>query len=122
IASDAVAFGLQALALAFGPIALVQPLAVTGVMLAIPLAAHLRGNRLGRREWAGTVAVAAGLAAFLVAASPDEGTPQTTWTNWVLILIAVGGLMALAVVGGQLLDGPARATLYAVGAGAAFGL
>src|SRR5437868_6048517 len=92
------------------------------VVLAIPLAVHLRGNRLGRREWAGTVAVAAGLAAFLVAASPDEGTPETTWTNWVLILVAVGGLMTLAVVGGQLLDGPARATLYAVGAGAAFGL
>jgi drug/metabolite transporter (DMT)-like permease len=122
IAGDFFSFGLQALALAFGPLALVQPLAVTGLLFAIPLAVRLRGRRLGWREWTGTVAVAAGLAAFLVGASPSDGVPQTTWLRWTLILIAVGGLMALGVLVGGLLRGPARASAYGLSAGAAFGL
>src|SRR5438067_5034376 len=100
IAGDFVSFGFQALALAFGPLALVQPLAVTGLLFAVPLAVRWRGRRLGRLEWLGTVAVAGGLAAFLVGASPSEGVPETTWVRWVLILIAVGGLMVVGVLVG----------------------
>src|SRR5438067_5818580 len=122
ITGDFFSFGLQALALAFGPLALVQPLAVTGLLFAIPLAVGLRGRRLGPREWTGTVAVAAGLAAFLVGASPSDGVPQTTWVRWVLILLAVGGLMVLGIAVGGILRGPVRASAYGVAAGAAFGL
>lgn len=122
IAGDFFSFGLQAVALAFGPLALVQPLAVTGLLFAIPLAVRLRGRRLGWREWSGTIAVAGGLAAFLVGASPSDGVPQTTWLRWALILIAVGGLMAFGVLLGGILRGPARASAYGLSAGAAFGL
>ena len=122
IGSDAVSFALQALALAFGPIALVQPLAVTGLLFAIPLAVRWRGRRLGPREWTGTVAVAGGLALFLGAASPSEGHPQTTVARWLLILVGVGALMGLGVGAGLVAQGPIRPTFYAVGAGAAFGL
>jgi drug/metabolite transporter (DMT)-like permease len=122
IGSDVGSFALQALALAFGPIALVQPLLVTGVLFAIPIAVRLRGMRLHAQEWTGTVAVAGGLSMFLAAASPGEGVAQTTLTRWVLILIAVGGLMAVGVMIGQALQGPARASFFALSAGAAFGL
>jgi drug/metabolite transporter (DMT)-like permease len=122
ITGDFFSFGLQALALAFGPLALVQPLAVTGLLFAIPLAVRVRGRRLGWREWTGTVAVGAGLAAFLVGASPSDGVPSTTWVRWVLILIAVGGLMVLGVLVGGIVRGPARASAYGLAAGAAFGL
>ena len=122
IASDAGSFGLQALALAHGPIALVQPLLVTGVLFAIPLAVSLRGMRLGVQEWIGTVAVGGGLALFLVSASPAAGEPKTSFGRWVLILIAVGGLMMLAIAVGQTLHGPYRASMFALSAGAAFGL
>jgi drug/metabolite transporter (DMT)-like permease len=122
IASDAGSFGLQALALAFGPLALVQPLAVTGVLFAIPLAVQWRGKRLHAREWLATVAVAGGLAMFLVAASPSDGTPQTSWPRWLVVLAAVGATMGVGVALGRMARGPARASLYALGAGAAFGL
>jgi drug/metabolite transporter (DMT)-like permease len=122
ISCDVGSFALQALALAFGPLALVQPLLVTGLLFAVPLAVRWRGRRLGPREWAGTVAVGAGLAAFLAAASPSEGVPQTTWSKWVLILIAVGGLMALGIVVGGALTGALRASAYGLSAGVAFGL
>jgi len=122
IASDVGSFSLQALALAFGPLALVQPLLVTGILFAIPLAVHWRGRRLGLREWAGTIAVGAGLAAFLAAASPTDGVPQTSWDKWLLILIAVGGLMSVGIVIGGALSGALRASAYGLSAGAAFGL
>lgn len=122
IGSDAFSFGLQALALAFGPIALVQPLVVTGIVFAIPLAVRWRGKRLGRREWAGTVAVAGGLAAFLAAAAPTAGHPGAPVGRWVVVLVAVGGLMAFGVLAGRWRRGPVRASLYALAAGAAFGL
>lgn len=122
IGSDAGSFALQALALAFGPIALVQPLLVTGVLFAIPLAVRLKGMRLHAQEWTGTVAVAGGLALFLAAASPSEGEPRTTLVTWVLILCGVGVSMVLGVATGRALGGPIRASFYALAAGAAFGL
>jgi drug/metabolite transporter (DMT)-like permease len=122
IGSDVVSFALQAVALATGPLALVQPLAVTGLLFAIPLAVRWRGRRLHTREWLATIAVGVGLAAFLVAAAPTAGVPQTTWWRWSLILIAISGLMALGVLVGRLVRGPARASAYGLAAGAAFGL
>jgi drug/metabolite transporter (DMT)-like permease len=122
IGCDVGSFAMQALALAFGPLALVQPLLVTGLLFAVPMAVRWRGRRLGPREWAGTVAVGAGLAAFLAAASPTEGVPTAPWDRWILMLIAVGGLMALGIVVGRALSGAPRASAYGLSAGAAFGL
>jgi drug/metabolite transporter (DMT)-like permease len=122
IGCDVGSFALQALALAFGPLALVQPLLVTGLLFAVPMSVRWRGRSLAPRDWAGTVAVGTGLAAFLAAASPSAGVPETTWDKWVLILIAVGGLMALGIVVGGALSGALRASAYGVSAGVAFGL
>ena len=122
IGSDVGSFALQALALGFGPIALVQPLLVTGVLFAIPLAVRLKGMRLHAQEWTGTVAVAGGLALFLAAASPSAGEAQTTLARWVLILCGVAVLMTLGVAAGRAVGGPVRASFYAVSAGSAFGL
>jgi drug/metabolite transporter (DMT)-like permease len=122
IGSDALSFGLQALALAFGPLALVQPLAVTGLLFAVPLAVRRRGRRLHVREWLGTAAVAAGLAAFLAAAAPSEGLPQTTPARWALVVVSVGGLMAFGVVLGKVVGGVVRPSLYGLSAATAFGL
>ena len=122
IGMDVGSFALQATALAFGPIALVQPLLVTGVMFSVPLSVRWRGKRLGPVEWAGTAAVAGGLSLFLASASPSEGVSETSIGNWMLLLIGVGGLMAVGLVAGQLVSGAARASLFAVAAGAAFGL
>jgi drug/metabolite transporter (DMT)-like permease len=122
IGSDALSFGLQALALAFGPLALVQPLAVTGLLFAVPLAVRRRGRRLHVREWLGTAAVAVGLAAFLAAAAPSEGLPQTTPARWALVVVSVGGLMAFGVVLGKVVGGVVRPSLYGLSAATAFGL
>jgi drug/metabolite transporter (DMT)-like permease len=122
IAMDVGSFGLQALALAFGPIALVQPLLVTGILFSVPLSARVHGKRLGATEWAGTAAVAGGLSLFLLCAGPSEGVSQTGIGTWALILIAVGGFMAFGVIAGGMTTGAFRASLWAMSAGAAFGV
>lgn len=122
IGSDFVSFGLQALALAFGPLALVQPLLVCGLLVALPVAVRMRRRRLGAREWLGTVGVAGGLAMFLAAASPSAGTGLPSTGKWIGIIIAIGALMLVATGIGRAASGTLRPTMYAVAAGASFGL
>ena len=52
-------YGLQAMALANGPVALVQPIVTTELAIAIPIGMWRRHARAGRREWLG---IAAGVA------------------------------------------------------------
>lgn len=122
IGSDFISFGLQALALAFGPLALVQPLIVTGLLFALPIAVRLRHRRLGAREWLGTVSVAGGLAMFLAAASPSAGTDEPSLAKWIGIIVAIGALMLVTAGIGRAVSGTLRPSMYAVAAGASFGL
>ena len=62
---DLAGTGLQALALSFGPITLVQPILVSGMFLAIPLEAGLDRRRPYRRDLLAVTVSALGLAAFL---------------------------------------------------------
>lgn len=62
---------LQVVALAFGPLVLVQPLLVTSVLFGALFAAWMAHRRLDRVLVLGALAVAAGLAAFLLLAQPS---------------------------------------------------
>jgi drug/metabolite transporter (DMT)-like permease len=105
-----VSYGFQALALAFGPLVLVQPLVVSELLFAIPVSAHLRGLRLGRREWLAAAAVVAGLTIGLVSASPGEGQPIQPIGRWLPALAIIGALTAAALLAFRLVRGPARAS------------
>jgi drug/metabolite transporter (DMT)-like permease len=122
IGSDVLSFALQAVALAFGPLALVQPILVCGLLFAVPLSVRRTRRRLGRWEWTGTASVAGGLALFLAVASPTVGEPQASAERWVLVLVAVAGLMAAATLAGRVARGPVRPSLYGLAAGTSFGL
>jgi drug/metabolite transporter (DMT)-like permease len=122
IGAGVVSIGLQALALAFGPLTLVQPLLVTDLVFAMLLGMRRSRQRLGMREWAGMLAVVAGLAIFLLAARPYQGKPDSRDVVWLVI-----GLLALvaagaAVAGGRSPVGVRRAILLAAAAGTLFGL
>ncbi|MET9443187.1 DMT family transporter [Streptomyces sp. NPDC006610] len=122
IALAVLAYGFQSLALAFGPLSLVQPLIVAELVFAVPLSAWLHRMRLGRREWSGTVAVAAGLALALASARPHGGRPGSAGPlSWLLILGATAVLVCLALAAARLLTGPWRASATALAAGAVMG-
>ncbi|MFF8034238.1 DMT family transporter [Streptomyces sp. NPDC016626] len=117
-----VAYGFQSLALAFGPLSLVQPLIVAELVFAVPLSARLHRMRLGRREWLGTAAVAAGLALALLSARPRGGDPRAAGPmSWLLVVGVVAAVVAAALAGARLLTGPWRASATALAAGAVMG-
>lgn len=122
IATAALSFGLQAVALSAGPVTLVQPLIATDLLFALPLAARLQRARLGRREWLGVLAIMAGLAAFLATAAPHGGNDDPTGTSWLLVFAVAGALALACALVGRGRQGPARISLFAVAAGVLFGV
>ena len=66
-------FGIQAVALAFGPLALVQPLVATEVLFALPMIAHRNRRPLRRRGILGGLGVASGMAIFVAVSPPADG-------------------------------------------------
>jgi drug/metabolite transporter (DMT)-like permease len=100
LAASVVGFLLQGAALFLAPVLLVQPLIVTELLFALPLAAALAGVRLHRREWAGVVLVAAGISAFVAFGRPRGERTQLPGTTWLAITaslaIVVVALVALA--------------------------
>src|SRR5262249_836770 len=72
IVLGAVAYGLQALALAFGPLSLVAPIVATDLLFALPVAArYSRPLRAG--DWLGCVLAARGDAPLPAAPPPAPG-------------------------------------------------
>jgi 4-amino-4-deoxy-L-arabinose transferase-like glycosyltransferase len=74
-----VSFSLHAVALHLGSLALVQPLMLCGVVLAVPVRAAAGRRRPGRQELLAVCVTVAGLASFLAATefSPGRSAPDT---------------------------------------------
>lgn len=116
------AYGLQALALAFGPLALVAPVTATDLLFALPLAARWSGRPMRRRDWTGCVLAGGGIAVFLAASPPSAGRSGAPAADWVLAFAVVALVAAGAVTAAARSRGPARAGLLALAAGTVFGL
>lgn len=114
-------YAFQALALAVGPLSLVQPLIVTELIFALPLSARLHHLGLHAREWLGVAAVAGGLAIAILAAAPSQGDPRATTAGWLVVLAIVGGTAGLALLIGHFVSGTSRASLFALAGGLIMG-
>lgn len=112
--------GLHLLALGHGPLLLVQPLGVSAVVFTLPMAAVLRGRRVRWREWAAAAMVTVALCGvlYLVPARPG-GTPALPGVL-ALAGAALAGSAALGSIA-RACTGAARAPLFAIGTGVAFG-
>jgi hypothetical protein len=84
-----VGLSLQLIALAFGPLVLVQPLLVTGVLFGAVFSALLARRSVDRLVVLGALGCVAGLSAFLVLARPTGGTTQHA-DGWALVPLAIG--------------------------------
>jgi drug/metabolite transporter (DMT)-like permease len=114
-------FGLQAVALAFGPVALVQPIVVLELAFAIPFGILRRHRRAGLREWAGILSVMTGIAIFILMANPGSGVQNPPSIQWIESLVPVGAVAAVCVAIGASRRGPTRAMFLGSAAGLAFG-
>ncbi len=118
----AVGYGLAALALAFGPLALVAPIVAMDLLFAVPLSARWSRRPMSRRDWTGCVLVVTGIGFFLATSPPSSGRSEASATEWLLALGAVALVCATAVAAGNRRQAATRARLLAAAAGVTFGL
>jgi drug/metabolite transporter (DMT)-like permease len=98
-------FLLQAFALHFGPLSVVQPTFTLELPFLIAILWIFFAQRLTWREWLGAFGSAGGLSLFLVAAHPGGGTATPDLDGWLTVI----GACALAITCALLLTrvGPA---------------
>ncbi|MFG2044649.1 DMT family transporter [Dactylosporangium sp. NPDC048998] len=114
---------LAGIALGLGSAALVEPLTVTGLLFALPIAAVWSRYRVGRREWSGAIAVVVGVVAFLIAGDPSPGrrADAPVW-QWALAAGAIGIITAGLVSLARRMRPQHEAAVLGLGAGMLFGL
>jgi hypothetical protein len=117
------AFVLHALALHNGPITLVQPLVVSGIVLAVGVRAAMSRQLPGALEMAAVLLAAAGLATFLVVSAPSAGRHQALGATALLMVLGCFVVAVTAIIGAQRIVNPTRrAFLLGAGAGILFAL
>jgi len=112
----------QAAALATGPIALVQPIFIIELPLALLLSALTARRPLGLIPWGAVAATTVGLGAGLACADPSGGTDQAPNSAWVIALIATAGFEALVIGTAVPLRGEPRAALLGLAAACGYAL
>lgn len=111
----------QAVALATGPITVVQPLLVLELPLTLVIATALLQGRLPPAGWAAVCAVVVGLALALFAASPEGNRTHAPMDHWIPALAvctaAIAGLVLAAL---RRPEGRARAACFGLSAAVAY--
>ena len=90
-------FGFQALALYFGPLSVVQPVLVLELIFTLGLRVFLLHDGIASRTWSAALMICVGLAAFLVVASPSEGTDVPNAGQWIPA-VSTRGLIVLVLL------------------------
>ncbi|MFE2136026.1 DMT family transporter, partial [Streptomyces sp. NPDC059466] len=114
---------LHVVALAYGPLSLVQPLGALTIVFALPMAALFVGRRAGATAWRGAIMATVGLAVLLALVGSADAQSLTTTQRTVLAVVAGGAVVAFMVAGRAAHRHPAvRSVLLAVGSGTAFSM
>ncbi|WP_406090903.1 DMT family transporter [Streptomyces sp. NBC_01013] len=112
----------QAVALATGPIAVVQPIFVIELPATLLMASFVMRVRLPRPVWFGVVAVTSGLALGMASAAPEGGSATVHGAAWVPALILTGLFEAGLIAGAMATRGNPRAALLGLAAACAYAL
>jgi drug/metabolite transporter (DMT)-like permease len=112
----------QAIALATGPIALVQPIFIIELPFTLLLASQVMHRRLPRRTWWAVILVTASLGLGLWAAAPSGGSAHASARIWVTVLIATACFEAVVITVGVRARGNARAAALGLAAACGYSL
>lgn len=122
IAADIAGFVFQAGALAVGTLLLVQPLLVSSLLFALPLAARLNHRRLKPAEWFWAALLIASLIVFLVLGEPTEGITQPPLKSWIFPLAFLVVVVGVCIMTSKRMPhGSARSLVLALAAGLLLG-
>ncbi|WP_134655371.1 DMT family transporter [Streptomyces sp. H23] len=114
---------LHVVALALGPLSLVQPLGALTIVFALPMAAIFVGRRAGATAWRGALMATVGLAGLLSLVGASDAQSLDTAQRVGAALVTGGAVVALMIAGRAAHRHPAvRSILLATASGIAFGM
>ncbi|OPF80637.1 hypothetical protein VT50_0211870 [Streptomyces antioxidans] len=113
---------LHVIALAYGPLSVVQPLGALTIVFALPMAALFVRRRVGASGWRGALLATVGLAGLLSLTGSSRAQALAERDGFWLIVITVS-VIAVLIGAARLMRSPGiRSVLLAAGAGTAFGV
>ncbi|MGW2517891.1 DMT family transporter [Streptomyces sp. NPDC001617] len=114
---------LHVVALAYGPLSLVQPLGALTIVFALPMAALFVGRKAGATAWRGAIMATVGLAGLLALVGSSDGHSLDTAQRVAVAVVTGGVVVALMIAARAAHRHPAvRSMLLATGSGIAFGM
>ncbi|MFF5662538.1 MULTISPECIES: DMT family transporter [Streptomyces] len=111
---------MQGWALAVGSLSLVQPLLATELLFTLIVGGLVFRRRPGGRTWLAFVALAVGLAVFLLSAAPRPGRDDATSRAWLMAGGVACAVVLLLVLAARTVRGPARAALLGLASAVSF--
>ncbi|MEU1571080.1 DMT family transporter [Streptomyces collinus] len=114
---------LHVVALAYGPLSLVQPLGALTIVVALPMAALFVGRKAGATAWRGAIMATVGLAGLLSLVAAADARSLDTAQRVAVAVVTAGVVVALMVAARAAHRHPAvRSMLLATASGIAFGV
>ncbi|MCQ9135745.1 DMT family transporter [Streptomyces hilarionis] len=114
---------LHVVALAYGPLSLVQPLGALTIVFALPMAALFVGRRAGATAWRGAIMATVGLAGLLSLVGASDAQSLSTAQRVAVAVVTAGAVVTLMIAGRAAHRHPAvRSMLLATASGIAFGM
>ncbi|MFD7445477.1 DMT family transporter [Streptomyces sp. NPDC059909] len=113
---------LHVVALAYGPLSLVQPLGALTIVFALPMAAVFVRRRAASTAWRGAVMATAGLAGLLALTGPADSRAPGGAGRLVLAAAAFAAIAAVFLAAQRARRPVVRGVVLAGGAGVAFGV
>ncbi|MGW3952813.1 DMT family transporter [Streptomyces sp. NPDC004752] len=114
---------LHVVALAYGPLSLVQPLGALTIVFALPMAALFVGRRAGATAWRGAIMATVGLAGLLSLVGTSDAHSLDGPARVAVALVTGGAVVALMIAGRMTHRHSAvRSVLLASASGIAFGM
>lgn len=117
-----IGLSLQVVALAFGPLVLVQPLLVTSVLFGAAFAAWLAHRKMDLVLALGGLACVGGLSAFLVLGRPSGQGNEFTGASILPLALALGLLVVISLLAARWLPGEVGVIGMAVATGVFYGV
>ncbi|MFE9585416.1 DMT family transporter [Streptomyces microflavus] len=113
---------LHVVALAYGPLSLVQPLGALTIVFALPMAALFVGRRAGATAWRGALMATAGLVGLLALTGSADPHTLRGPEQLALATVTFGAVGALTLLARALHRPVLRSAVLATAAGGAFGM
>ncbi|MFD0623458.1 DMT family transporter [Streptomyces sanglieri] len=122
VALNGVGAVLHVVALAYGPLSLVQPLGALTIVFALPMAALFVGRRAGATAWRGAIMATVGLAGLLALTGNAESHALNGRDQLIVAGATLGAVALLLLISTGVHRPVVRSVVLAGAAGIAFGI